>query len=1364
MNPQLADLSDLREWGDRNVSRPQLPLLLRRLLLASIGADLLRAPAGDAVGEHGWDIQLDVPAGLPPFVPPGKSRWEGGVSGDPRAKAQSDFKKRTEQTTAGERADLSLVFFTPRHFEDAEAWIDAKKKEKHGWKDILVVDGVILEEWLESQPAVHIWFSELIGKVPTQVGALSTWWERWSAETDPAMPPGAITAGREDRAAQLRAVLRERAQSITIAADTPDEGLAFIAAALQDPAATDPSKAAIAVIAGEALNNDAPVTGPASVTGDSEDADQSDQTDPAGPADIERDAVPTRGALVARAVVVESAPAWTRLMHHTTPLILIPLFDNPDVNAAVSSGHQVVIPATSRRHRDALLPRIRVDQAADAFRQAGVEFSNAYDLAVSARRSLSSLRRRLARSGSLRDPVWAEGSDTSMLGPMLLFGGWHEDFPADIDLIVEVVGTQWKRLSRDLQALAGKPDPPIRVLAKEWQFLDPIDAWDLLAESATSPDLEAFHDVVTDVLTEPDPLLALPVENRMTAQMDGVRRKYSDTLRRGMATTLAVLGAVVGDRPLLDGVTGQDHATRAVREVLAGDGPDHWVNLAPLLPILAEAAPEAFLDAVERALAAPEQPLLAMFGKIPDAFGQGQSVHHQLLWSLERLAYSRQRATRSLLLVAKLAEIDPGDDRSMSRPAASIVSSLHLMHPQSAVTDATRPDFLNLLEARSPRVLFDVMIRLVRGISGGTVFSMSGPHWRDWVLPEGDRTFARVYGAVQDIVVRLITRLATEPERAKELVKILPDPMGPERRALLDAIVDAAERLGDSDRREVAEALAKMASRYQGAPEGAAWSIPSEDVDAIAEAARSLSADVFTVPPVEWFSFWPRRADSMDPEMNVDEFIDENRTSTIRSAYETGGLPAVVELTELSQAKHMVGMYLARHTDVSDDDVFALAPSLDDFDSAATQLVLGYAAERFGASGVEWLTRGLEHSSDQVQAVLFRAINPSRDILRLLDSRSADVQNVYWSHPLRVGIPDESVQEYAERLLARGLAWSALMVLIIANHRNREETPPVEVHVQLTTLEAVRYSEEDPREIFGHHAYGLGELLDHLATSGVDHERLAQIEYFFYPLLEESREPAALYRQIARNPDLFASIVIGSYRRETDDEDSNVRDEAAGADPALGVDQSSDADPTRASADTDTDSEERANAAAASEAEDGTRRPPVFSDADLLDDKVARHLFGRNGWSILYHWTGLPGQKAKHEVDAAALRAWVQAVTENVDAFDRPTTGRQSIGQVLASPVTDPDGTWPHRAVRDLLEELQDIQIQRGMLVARFNQRGVTSRSPHDGGAQEWTLAERYRTQADAVRDSWPRTATLLDDLAKGYESDARREDREVDE
>lgn len=405
---------------------------------------------------------------------------------------------------------------------------------------------------------------------------------------------------------------------------------------------------------------------------------------------------------------------------------LDPHVRRPRRRVGVAAGHHVVVPAGSRRS-DNPLPRIRIDEAAEAFRRVDVEFARSYEYARSARRSLSGLRRRLANSGLLRDPEWVSGTAPSTLGPLLLLGGWREDHAADIELIEDLTETKWRKLARDLQTVTRMPDPPVRVEAKGWEFLDPTDAWHMLADAITSVDLQIFHERVVEVVTEPDPILALPADEQANAAIRGLQRRYSAAVRQGMATTLAVLGAVVGDRVLQDGSTGQQHATLGVRALLDSDDPAHWVNLAPLLPTLAEAAPEAFLAAVERAAAASCDPLRALFDEGPETpVGRRDPVHRYLQWAVERLTFSDQYVSRASLVLARLAEIDTGG-RSMSRPEASLVDALDLIAPQGSVTDQSRGSILDLLQAKSTDVAWNVTTRLVKNTARRTVFPASAP-------------------------------------------------------------------------------------------------------------------------------------------------------------------------------------------------------------------------------------------------------------------------------------------------------------------------------------------------------------------------------------------------------------------------------------------------------------------------------------------------------------------------------------------------------------------------------------------------------------------------------------------------------------
>ncbi|HEY8292831.1 MAG TPA: hypothetical protein VIG44_10100, partial [Thermomicrobiales bacterium] len=88
---------------------------------------------------------------------------------------------------------------------------------------------------------------------------------------------------------------------------------------------------------------------------------------------------------------------------------------------------------------------------------------------------------------------------------------------------------------------------------------------------------------------------------------------------------------------------------------------------------------------------------------------------------------------------------------------------------------------------------------------------------------------------------------------------------------------------------------------------------------------------------------------------------------------------------------------------------------------------------------------------------------------------------------------------------------------------------------------------------------------------------------------------------------------------------------------------------------------------------------------------------------------------------------------------------------------------WPHEAVRDVIDDLNSKDIDAGLTLGVYNGRGTTMRAIGEGGAQERILVATYRGYARSVRDQWPRTARVLEQIADGFERDARREDTEAE-
>ena len=153
---------------------------------------------------------------------------------------------------------------------------------------------------------------------------------------------------------------------------------------------------------------------------------------------------------------------------------------------------------------------------------------------------------------------------------------------------------------------------------------------------------------------------------------------------------------------------------------------------------------------------------------------------------------------------------------------------------------------------------------------------------------------------------------------------------------------------------------------------------------------------------------------------------------------------------------------------------------------------------------------------------------------------------------------------------------------------------------------------------------------------------------------------------------------------------------------------------------------------------------------------------GELAWHVLHSCRGIPGKRADGSVDGEELKRWVLEVRRIAATRDRAAVADVTIGGWLSDCEPESDGIWPPSVIGELLDDEQHEDIRRGFYIGVLNNRGVTSRSMEEGGAQERSLAARFRERAAAVVIRYPRVAETLNAVAKHYEHDARRADEEA--
>ncbi len=1247
----LANATDLDTWSNRLVARGVLPKLLLRLTYATNkGIEHIEFPSEEATQLGGWDGIVKVTTGNE-FIPDGQSGWEIGTNRDIKGKADSDYEKRKADALGFDPAETTFVFVTPRRWGGKDKWVKARRAEGF-WRDVRAYDADDLAAWLEGASGVHLWLSILIGKHPEGATDISSFWDEWADVTEPRTSAGLVISGRQDEVDHLFSWLRADPSSLSLQADSREEALAFFAAALEylPPAEREP--------------------------------------------------------YLARSILVDDVSSWRHLTVSGKPLILVPLFDKREVVArAVKQGHHVLIPIGRDEPSSSTtvtISRLKRDSAKHALSGMGLPDGKADDLATLARRSLMALRRKLATNPEVQRPEWAMPAEARKLLPAMLVGGWNDTLGGDREIIAKLARKPYEDVNDTLARAANESDPPVRRVGDAWLLASKEGSWALLGKYLTRDDLENFESVVLDVLGQPDPSFDLPTDERYMANILGKSLPYSELLREGLAETLALMGARSISLTFADATTGQERADRIVGRLLHKANTDWrvWASIAYRLPLLAEAAPGVFLDAVERSLTGASPILLNIFSEGENTFFSS-SPHTGLLWALERVAWCAEYLGHAASLLAKLARLDPGG-KLVNRPSRSLHDVFLCWHPQTTAGLEKRLSVLDSIREHEPQVAWGLLNTLLPEAHGGVAMPTSKPQWREWAPDTSPQvTYAELFQAEREIVSRLLADVGTDGRRWKDLVFKVDDVSKDQHDAIVETLltIDIGSFI-DEDKMTVWAALRSVISRHREFSD-AKWAMPKEMVDRLQRAYERFAPNDLVSQRASLFSKTPKLLNPPARDWRArHDVLEAARLETVQELNAQGGLPLLLDFATKVERPMEVGFTAGKNGLLGAEEDDLLGRHLGSAAGSENLFARGFVTGRYSSRGWNWVETKLttdaasDWSSEQ-RAGFLASLPFEARTWELLEPMDDEAKRLYWSRAPTFGLPNRDDSERAAlKLIEYGRPHVAVDFIALYTDEQGPAVPlPVIAQVLESLLEVLNEGPVDLSSI----GYDITRLLSLLVTSNeIDQARIASLEWAYLPIIENYGSPKVLHRELSRNPDFFAEVVSIVYRGE--DEKRGEVTEAAAA-------------------------------------------------------RVS------HGYELLQSWRGGPACREDGSFKSKELRDWIIRARQSLEERGRGNISDQTIGRTLVYTPPDPDGAWPHAAVRDVIEQLKSEELERGIESSVYNSRGVFMKSLTEGGGQERQLAERYQGYANQVGDRWPRTGAMLRRVAARYISDARRED-----
>ncbi len=727
------------------------------------------------------------------------------------------------------------------------------------------------------------------------------------------------------------------------------------------------------------------------------------------------------------------------------------------------------------------------------------------------------------RSNSFNTYQTASDWNQSPYAPELtvanLLGEWNDQNEADLEIIGQLANEEYGEWIPQIREVLQQAISPVNLKNRKWNVIDRKGLWQELGRRVFDDDLDKLRQCAVTVLSEHDPQFELAPEQRMAAQMYGKVLKYSPELRKGLAETLTLLGAKPDALTNCSRHKAEATAVIVIREIF--ENPDWvlWGSLNDLLPILAEAAPGEFLDAVEKALQGTPCPFDELFPQE----SSDRNYLTGLLWALETLAWDAEYFVRVCVILGELAERDPVGN-SMNCPANSLTTILLPERPKTTAPIDKRKAAVKTLQHEVPRVAWELLLSLLPDRMRMTIGTPK-PAWRN-IIPDDwqeNVTHGEYWEQVSAYAAMAVSMAGNDVGKLTALVSHMDDLPEPSFEEFLEHLSSEAVRSKSEDQRlklwNELEMFALRQRRYANEK----WTLSSDIVTRIEDIAMKLAPTNPSYAHRRLFSCFDFDLYEEDENRKEQEQkLEKRRHQAIKNILAYGGIDAVVQFAEVVGMPQYVGHIFGAIAKSENDT--SLLPALLETDSKQIAIFIGsYVSIRQHRNGWVWAD-GLDKSGWSASQIgQFLAYLP---FTREAWERAADwlgkSEKEYWS---RTQANQYNADEDLSFAIDKLIEYERPDVAMDCLSRMLHEKQPLDIPRSVQALLALS-TRASPLETID--VLSITGLIKALQESpDIAPKDLFKIEWAYLPSPDRPNgaSPKFLENRLASDPDFFCEMI-----------------------------------------------------------------------------------------------------------------------------------------------------------------------------------------------------------------------------------------------
>lgn len=717
---------------------------------------------------------------------------------------------------------------------------------------------------------------------------------------------------------------------------------------------------------------------------------------------------------------------------------------------------------------------------------------------------------------------WNQHPDATHLALAVLIGVWQDKNQCDNETVARLLGISYDEWIKKAREILNCPDSPLSITNGTWKVANRTELWKQLGSRVLDGDLNRFRALAVSVFGEADPAFELPVEDRYAANIFGKVLKCSHALRKGIADGLAILGSQ--PEACSNCLPGKAEATcvSVIRELLTEAEWVLWGSLNSLLPLLAEAAPSEFLDAVESALHATHCPFDELFAQESSTGGNYLSG---LLYALESLAWDTQYLVRVCVVLAELDSHDPGGQWS-NRPFNSLVTILLPWLPQTLASVDKRNVAVKTLLKEWPDTAWNLVIQLLPNqlrISTGS----HKPSWRkiipdNWKKGVSQQEYWQQASFYSELAV---TEAGQDVSRLSTLISHFHNLSPTAREQLLGTLSSQSILdLPEEKRALIFNRLSTLIYKHRRIPNGTEEEIAR--IEHISEQLAptspfNLYQQLFTASA---YDFCEEGADLRERQKK----LDERREAAVSEILQQEGINSVIRFAKAVPSPNQVGHALGAVADSATE--LALLPSL--LESEDKFFVSSFVWRRHYLKGWEWCDAFDKSDWTSEQIAQFLAFLPfTQGTWCRASEWLKEHESLYWKLAnANAYESDGSLAVAIDKLIEHGRPHAAINCLNCMLHAEQA----IDTNQCIRALLAATSSAEPSHVVEEHHITELIKFLQ--AASSVSQDGLLNVEWVYISILDRygGAAPKLHEHRLATDPEFFCKMVRLIYRPKTE--------------------------------------------------------------------------------------------------------------------------------------------------------------------------------------------------------------------------------------